>query len=156
MEIGTFLAILGAALAAGMSGVGSGIGIYHAARVASGVLSEAPEKFGTMVALSILPGTQGMYGFVVTFIVMFKLGMVGGAPMDITIEQGLRILFACLPIVIAGFGTAIYQGKVTASGVALVAKRSEEFGHAITLAILVEFYALLGLVASFLMVWFAF
>jgi len=156
MEIGTSLAILGAALASGMSGVGSGIGIYHAAKVATGVLSESPEKFGNMLILSILPGTQGIYGLVTAFMVMLTVGMLGDTPMVLSTEYGLRMLFACLPMAIAGFGTAIYQGKVAANGIVMVAKRSEQVGQAITLAALVEMYALFGMIISILAILFAF
>ena len=156
MDVGVFWAICGAAMAAGLSGVGSGIGIYQVARVATGVLSETPERFGNMITLSILPGTQGIYGLAIAFIVMFKIGMLSGAPVAMTFEEGLRILFACLPMAVAGFGTAIYQGKVAANGVAVVAKRSEQLGQAITLAALVEIYALFAMIISFMLVWFAF
>lgn len=58
---GLILSILGASLAVGFSGIGSAIGVGLAGQAANGVLAEDPEKFGTMLLLVALPGTQGFY-----------------------------------------------------------------------------------------------
>ena len=69
---------------------------------------------------------------------------------DISWQGGLTILFACLPMAIVGLLSALHQAKVAVSGDALVAKRPEESGKAITMAIMVETYAVLALLISFL------
>jgi len=156
MDVGTWLAICGGATVSSLAGIGSAVGIWHVARVATGVLSEAPEKFGSLLTLSILPGTQGIYGLVLAFMVLMKIGMLGGAPMEVTLEQGLRVLVACIPIGAVECVSAIFQGRVAANGVPMVAKRSEQVGQAMTLAVLVEMYAFFGLILGIFFILFGF
>ena len=69
MTIGLALAILGGALAVGLGGAGSAIGVGKAGKAASGVITEEPEKFTKALILEALPGTQGIYGFLVGFLI---------------------------------------------------------------------------------------
>ena len=146
MESGTMFVFLGAALAAALAGVGSAIGCGVAGQSGAGVLTESPDRFGNMLILSALPGTQGIYGFVILFLALGKLS--DGVP-DMT--GGLEVFFACLPIGIAGMLSGIHQGRVCAAGANLVARRPDQFGRAIVLGVIVEFYAILGFLSSFLM-----
>jgi len=146
---GLAIAIAGAALAAFMAGIGSAMGIGLPGQSAAGVLSEDPEKFGSLFLLVVLPGTQGFYGFVAAFLVMMKLGLLGGSLNPITQLQGWQIFFACTPIAVAGFFSAIHQGKVCAAGVNLVAKRPEQAMKGVVYAAMVETYAVLGLLVTF-------
>ena len=143
---GIMLVFFGAALAAGLAGIGSAIGCGIAGQSGAGVLSESPDRFGNMLVLSALPGTQGIYGFVILFLSLGKLS--AGTP---DIGGGLEVLFACLPMGIAGMISGIHQGRVCAAGANLVAKRPDQFGRAIVLGVIVEFYAILGFLSSFLM-----
>jgi len=154
MTLGTFLAILGAALAAGLAGIGSAIGVGMGGQAAAGVTSEDPDKFGSCLILQLLPGTQGIYGLLIAFIVFIKLNVFGGIK-ALEMSQGLGILAGCIPIAVVGFVSAIHQGKVAVSGMALVAKRPEEQSKAIVMAVMVETYAILALLVSFLAVFFA-
>ncbi|MGC8970860.1 MAG: V-type ATP synthase subunit K [bacterium] len=149
--LGTALAILGSALAVFGGGIGSSIGVGIAGQACAGLLSEQPEKFGNLLLLAAIPGTQGIYGFLAGFLVISKLGLLGGSPATPEIFQGLQILFACLPVAISGLISGIHQGKVSAAGVGMVAKRAEEAGRALILAVLVETYAILGLLATILL-----
>lgn len=151
METGLVLAILGAAVAVILSGIGSSIGVGLAGQASAGVMSEDPERFGSLLPLTVLPGTQGVYGFVAGFLVIIKLGLVGGALMIPTTHQGLEILLASLPVGLCGLLSAIHQGRVCTAGVEMVAKQPAEFGKALTMGVIVEFYALLGLVITVLM-----
>lgn len=148
MEIGLLYALIGAALAIFLCGAGSSVGIGYAGREANGVLSEEPEKFGTMLLLVALPGTQGIYGFLTGFLVMMKVGLLGGNVSTISNTIGLQILISCLPIAISGFISAIHQGKVCAAGIAVASKHPEASMKALVYGALVETYAVLGLVAS--------
>ena len=151
MTLGTVLAILGAACASIFAGLGSVFGVSAAGRAAAGVTAEDPDKFSKCLILQLLPGTQGIYGLLIAFMVFLKIGVFNGAGMtDISWQGGLTILFACLPMAIVGLLSALHQAKVAVSGVALVAKRPEESGKAITMAIMVETYAVLALLISFL------
>ncbi|MCD5390903.1 V-type ATP synthase subunit K [candidate division NPL-UPA2 bacterium] len=150
MEIGLVLAIVGGALAVFMAGCGSAIGIGLAGQAADGVLSEDPKKFGSLLILVALPGTQGIYGFLIGIMVMARLGFFEAALASITTQQGWQILGACLPIAVAGLVSGIHQGKVSAAGAGVVAKQPSDFFKAVIMSALVETYAVLGLLISIL------
>ncbi len=151
MELGLTYAFLGGALAVILGGIGSAIGIGLAGQAASGVMSEDPEKFGSLLLLVALPGTQGIYGFLSGFLVMLKLGVTAGKLVVPPVHQGLQILIACLPVAFAGLVSAIHQGKVCASGIYMVAKQPKEMTKPLVLGALVETYAVLGLLITILL-----
>ncbi|WP_250455324.1 V-type ATP synthase subunit K [Clostridium tertium] len=143
---GLIFAAMGVALAVGLSGIGSAKGVGIVGEAATGLVTEEPEKFGKALVLQLLPGTQGLYGFVIGFLVFTK--MASGMPLD----QGLYLLGACLPIAFAGLWSGIAQGKVAAAGIQILAKNPEHNTKGIILSAMVETYALLGLVISFMLV----
>lgn len=151
MTIGLLLAIAGGALAVILGGIGSAIGVGLAGQAASGVMSEDPGKFGSVLLLVALPGTQGIYGFLSGFLVILKLGLISGTVLQPTVNQGWAVFFACLPVGVAGLVSAIHQGKVCTSGVHMVAKQPKESVKPMVLAALVETYAVLGLLATVLL-----
>ena len=148
MNAGLLYALLGAGLAIFLCGIGSSIGIGYVGREANGVLSEEPEKFGTMLLLVALPGTQGIYGFLTGFLVIMKIGILGGKTTVIPPSVGLQIMLSCLPIAISGLFSAIHQGKVCAAGISVASKHPEASMRAMVYGALVETYAVLALVAS--------
>lgn len=151
MDYAIAIALAGAAMATFMTGIGSSIGLGIAGRAATGVLSEKPERYGLMTILVVLPSTQGIYGFVIGLFVMIKLNMFGGGIEEMSIAQGCQIFAACLPVAIAGMFSAIHQGKTCAGGILMAAKRPEMSVKAgVVYAALVEFYAILGFLISFL------
>lgn len=143
---GLIFAAMGVALAVGLSGIGSAKGVGIVGEAATGLVTEEPEKFGKALVLQLLPGTQGLYGFVIGFLVFTK--MASGMPLD----QGLYLLGACLPIAFAGLWSGIAQGKVAAAGIQILAKNPEHNTKGIILSAMVETYALLGFVISFMLV----
>lgn len=149
---GYAIAIAGGALAAILGGIGSATGIGYAAQAANGVLSEDPEKFGSLLILVALPGTQGVYGFIGAFMVLQKIGLFGGEMITLTLAQGFQVFAAAMPVAIACLVSAIWQGKVCTSGIEMVAKRPTEAAKAMIYGILVEFYAVLGLIVTILAV----
>ncbi len=152
---GNTLALIGAALAVILSGMGSARGVGLVGEAASGLLAEDPSKFGKTLILQALPGTQGIYGLITAFLIIFKMGILSGAPATLTVAQGMYYLLAGLPIAIVGYYSAIKQGRVAAAGISLLAKRPKEVGKAITSAALVETYAIFAVLVSLLMVLFA-
>ena len=148
---GNFLAVLGAALAVGLGGIGSAKGVGIAGEAAAGLIAEDPDKFGQTLILQALPGTQGIYGFLVGIMVMLNCGFLGGnaAP---TASQGMYVLAACLPCALTGLISGIHQGRVAAAGINVVAKRPNEVSKAMIYAAMVETYAILGLLISILLV----
>jgi V/A-type H+-transporting ATPase subunit K len=143
---GFILGALGVALAVGMSGIGSAKGVGIAGEAAAGLLSEQPEKFGKALILQLLPGTQGLYGFVIGLLVLRQLKP------ETTLAQGVYLLCACLPIALVGLWSAIAQGKTSAAGIQILAKNPEHNTKGILLAAMVETYAILAFVVSFLLV----
>ncbi|HOX54081.1 MAG: V-type ATP synthase subunit K [Candidatus Omnitrophica bacterium] len=151
MEPGLIFALAGAAIVMAISGTGSAIGVAFAGQAAGGVLSEDPEKFGRMIPLIGIPGTQGFYGFLVGFLVLNKLNLLADAIKIPTLAQGLQIFAICTLVSIVEAISAVWQGKVAVSSIYLVAKRPEQAGRALVLPIFVEIYAILGLAAGFLL-----
>jgi V/A-type H+-transporting ATPase subunit K len=153
---GVTLALVGAGLAAFMAGIGSAIGIGIAGRSATGVLSEKPERYGQMFIMVVLPGTQGFYGFLAAFVVMLQMNFFGeGGVVNLTVHTGWQVLAACLPIAFAGFMSAIHQGKVCSGGILMAAKRPEmAFKAGVVYAVMVEVYAVLGLLVTLFILWF--
>lgn len=146
---GQTLALLGAALAATMAGIGSAKGVGTVGEAASGMLIEDPSKFGKALLLQALPGTQGIYGLVTAFMILYKIGILS-TPMTLTMAEGAYFLMASLPMAFVGYLSAIHQGRVAAAGIHLIAKRPGEVGKAITSAALVETYAIFALLISLL------
>lgn len=149
---GIVLAAAAAVLSAAMAGVGSAIGVGMAGQAAAGVVSEDPDRFGSCLLLQLLPGTQGIYGLLIAFVIATKAGLLGGAAQAVTITNGLNLLFAAVPVAFGGWLSAIAQGRVAVSGINLVAKKPEEFGKAMLMTVMVETYAVLALLISFLLV----
>lgn len=143
---GQILGALAIALAVGLSGIGSAKGVGLAGEAVSGLLTEQPEKFGKALILELLPGTQGLYGFVVGLMMLTNLNA------DTTLAQGMYLLFAALPIAIAGLFSGIAQGRCAASSVQILAKKPEHNTKGIVLTAMVETYALLGFVVSLILV----
>lgn len=151
-NLGLALAILGAAFAALLSGMGSARGVGIVGEAAAGLISEDPSKFTKVLILQILPGTQGLYGFITAIMVMIKIQLLSGSPVALTTQQGLQVLGACLPMAIVGYFSAIAQAKVAASGVSVVAKKPEQQSKAMVLSAMVETYAVLALLISLLII----
>ena len=149
---GNVLALTGAALAVILAGIGSAKGVGLVGETAAGLVSEEPESFGKVLLLQALPGTQGIYGLLTAFVILNKIGIVGGTAVELTTQQGFLFLMASLPIAIVGYLSAIAQARAAAAGIGIVAKRPEELAKAITFAAMVETYAVLALLASILMV----
>lgn len=146
---GNFFAILGAAIAFLMAGIGSAKGVSLAGEAASGVVAEDSDKFVSVMILEALPSTQGIYGFVISFMIMAKMTELGSA-MDV--GSGMALLIASLPIAIVGFFSGIYQGRVAVSGIGIVAKRTGDMVKGIILTLMVELFAIFAILISILMI----
>lgn len=147
--IGPLLTLLGGALAVALPGIGSSIGVGGAGEAAAGVLSEDPGKFGKLLILQALPGTQGIYGLLTWFLVMQTSGLLNGN-LNIAWQTGGLFFLACLPIIIVGYASGIAQGRVSEAAIALIAKQPDALSRAIVLPAMVETYAILALLASVL------
>ena len=129
---GVVFGVLGAALAVLLSGIGSARGVGIAGQAAAGLVIDEPEKFGKAMVLQLLPGTQGLYGFVIGLFIMFRL-----TP-EMTIAEGLYLLMAGLPVGFVGLRSALYQGQVAVAGINILAKNEPHQTKGIILAVMVE------------------
>lgn len=151
-QLGIVYALLGAAVAVFLAGAGSALGVGIAGQAASGVMAEDPSKFAKVLILQLLPGTQGLYGLIIGFVTLSKIGLLGGGLVDVSVQTGLLILAACLPIGIVGLISGKSQGKTAAAAIGIVAKKPDQFGKAMLFPAMVETYAILALLISFLAV----
>ena len=142
---GYAIGLLGAGLAGFLACIGSAKGTGIAGEAGAGLVFEDPSKFGKAMILQVIPGTQGLYGFVIWFLAFSKLSV------DMSVQQGLQVMMACLPIAFGGLLSAIAQGKVAAASVNILAKKPDDWSKGMILCITVEFYAILSLLASFMM-----
>lgn len=149
-QYGVALAISGAILAALLAGIGSARGVGMVGEAAAGVLAEDPSKFSKVLILQLLPGTQGLYGLLTAVLLLSQIGVLGGEVIPLTFSQGIQYFMAAMPIAFVGLFSAIYQGRTAVAGVGIVAKKPDQNGKAITLAAMVETYAILALLVSVL------
>ena len=148
---GIGLAFLGAALAVGLCCVGSARGTGMTGEAAAGLLSTAPVHLSKCLILQVIPGTQGLYGLVIWFFALNVMGAFSGGIQPLTVTQGLTIAVSCLPMAIGGYRSAIYQGRVAAASITIAAKQPNDWSKGIILCVIVEFYAILSLLASILL-----
>ena len=148
---GLALGFLGSGLACGLCCAGSAKCTGLAGESGIGLLGEDPSYFGKVMILQVIPGTQGLYGLVVWFFALLQMGVFGGDPTSLTIADGLRVVAACLPMAIGGCISAPAQGRAAARAINLMARRPDDWAKGIVMCITVEFYAILSLLASFLM-----
>ena len=149
---GMALGFLGAGLAAALCCIGSAKGTGTAGEAGTGLLCEDPNTFGKVLILQVIPGTQGLYGLVVWFFACFQMGMLDGSAVGMTVTEGLQYFAACMPIAIGGLMSAICQGRVAAGSINILAKQPDHWSKGMVLCITVEFYAILSLLASMLMI----
>lgn len=150
-SLGVVFALLGAASASLLAGIGSAIGVGIAGQAAAGVVTEDPGKFGKVLVLQLLPGTQGIYGLLIAFLTLTQIGILGGSP-EMSLAKGMLYLAACLPIGFVGLFSAISQAKASVASIGLLAKRPEQFGKSMIFPAMVETYAILALLVSILSV----
>ena len=142
---GVVFGILGAALAVLLAGLGSARGVQMAGEAAAGLVIDEPEKFGKAMVLQLLPGTQGLYGFVIGLFIMFKLRV------DMSLIEGLYYVMVSLPVGIVVLKSAYYQSIVSVAGINFLAKNEEHQTKGIFLSVMVETYAILAFAMSFLL-----
>ena len=148
-QLGIVYAVVGAVLAALMAGIGSAKGVGAAGQAGAGVVTEDPSKFSKVLLLQLLPGTQGIYGLLIGFIILTQVGILGGDP-NVSLVKGLLYLAACLPMAVVGNISAKWQTKASIASISLLSKKPEQFGKAMTLPVMVETYAVLALLISIL------
>ena len=149
-DSGIVLAVVGAALAAIFGGAGSCLGVGAAGTKASGVLAERPDLFGKLLLITALPGSQGVYGLLMAILVLMKGNLLGGpADLEMTVATGGMLLFAGATVGLTGFTSGWFQGKVAAGAIGAIGRDDSLVGKALVLAVIIETYAIFGLLAGF-------
>ena len=148
-NFGIVFALLGAAAAALLAGMGSAKGVGMAGEAGAGIVTEDPAKFGKVLILQLLPGTQGIYGLLIAFITLSQIGVLGGSS-DMSLAKGFLFMIACLPMAIVGYFSAVSQGRTSIASMGILAKKPEAFGKAMIFPAMVETYAILALLISML------
>ena len=148
--MGNIIAFSGACLAVLLACIGSAKGVGMAGEAGSGLLAEDPSHFSRVLMLQLMPGTQGLYGFIIWFFAFFVKMGASFSP-EMTVAQGLFIFAACMPIAFGGLISAIYQGRVSCSAMGIIAKHPDGIGNAMSLVIMVEFYAIIPFLSSLLL-----
>lgn len=153
---------LAAGLAVGIPGIFAALGVGMTGVAASAVAAEDPKKAYKALFFVIMPGTQGIYGFVAAFLTVLTTGLtVGAGPggaVEILLKSsiagvpniGLLVLMCSLPAILQGI-TSYAQGKAASAAVSAFAKRPEIFAAGAMYVVAVELYAILGLLSSILM-----
>lgn len=142
---GIVLGSLGTAIAVILAGIGSAKGVGMAGEAAAGVVIDEPEKFGKSLVLQLLPGTQGLYGFVVGILIMTKLNPA------MTLQEGFYLFMLALPVGFVGLISALAQAKAAIAGIQILAKKEEHFTKGIIFSVMVETYAILAFVMSIIL-----
>jgi len=149
---GIVMLFLGITFAVVLPCIGSAKGTGMVGEAAAGLLSEKPEYAGKCTVFQVLPGTQGLYGFVIGFLALSFTGVLGGDFSKVaTFMDGFKWFGACLPIAFGGLLSAIAQARVAAACINVIAKKPDDASKGILLCGIVEFYAILSLLGSLLM-----
>ena len=147
MSTAFILAWIGISLMIALSGIGSAFGVSIAGNATLGALKKNSNAFGNYMALSAMPGTQGIYGFAGYFVFTSIFGVV--TP-EMTMFQGVAVLAAGLALGLVGLFSAIRQGTVCANGIASIGAGHDVFGNTLILAAFPELYAILAFAATFI------
>ena len=146
MNTGNVIGIIGIALCVLLCGVGSALGLYKTGSAAAGVLGENPKKFGKVLVLVLLPATQGIYGFIIGIIASSSLAGIAST------AEGWMLFGAVMPMALSGLITGIFQGKSAVNCIYAVGKQESLGGKLIIYPAMIEFYAILGLIISIMLV----
>ena len=138
------LAYLGIALMVGLSGIGSAYGVTISGNAAVGALKKNPNGLGSFIALSALPSSQGLYGFVGYFLLR------GFLVANITMFQAAAVFGAGLAMGLVGLFSSIRQAQVCANGISAIGAGHNVFGATMVMAVFPELYAILALLVLIL------
>lgn len=147
---GMFFAVLGAAISVTLAGFGSAKGVGMVGAAATGVISEDSSKFSQCLILQAIPATQGVYGLLIGFLIIMKVGLLSGDTTVVTTSAGLQLLCAGIIMGGAGWISAQHQARVSVGGINCIAKDPSQLVKCVVYAVMVETFAVLALLLAFL------
>jgi len=121
------------------------IGLYKTGTAASGVLAEDGKKFSKVLVLSVLPATQGIYGFVLAIMKSSAIASIT------TTVAGWQVFAGAAALSITGMVSALLQAKTAVAAIMAVSKNESISGKLILFPAMVETYAILALVISIML-----
>ena len=141
------LTYLGIALMVALTGIGSAIGVTICGNATVGAMKKNPDAMGSYIALSALPSSQGLYGFVGFFM---ALGLVQQLGAGLNIIAAWAVFGAGLTLGVVGLLSAIRQAQVCANGIKTIGGGDNVFGATMVMAVFPELYAILALLVAIL------
>jgi V/A-type H+-transporting ATPase subunit K len=149
VTVGTFLAVGGAALALGVAGLSTAIGVRAAGVAGAGAVAEKKEHFKNALVLQALPQTQTVYAFITALLILMGAGLLGTAK-ELTTAEGLVMFGAGLIVAITGI-SAIMQGMVSAAGIVSCTKNPDAFAPSIVFSGQCETPAIFGFICALIL-----
>jgi V/A-type H+-transporting ATPase subunit K len=150
LEIGGALVAIGAGVAVGFAGLGSGLGQGIAAAGGVGAVAEDKGMFAQGLIFAVLAETQAIYGLLIAILLMLGAGILGGGNTTVSVAMGLAAVGAGAAIGFAGLGSGIGQGITGASSVGAVVEDKDMFAQGLIFAVLSETQAIYGLLVAIL------
>ena len=130
-----------------LTGIDSAIGVTICGNATVGAMKKNPDAMGSYIALSALPSSQGLYGFVGFFM---ALGLVQQLGAGLNIIAAWAIFGAGLTLGVVGLLSAIRQAQVCANGIKTIGGGDNVFGATMVMAVFPELYAILALLVAIL------
>jgi len=143
-NLAVILTVIGIFMAIVLPGIGSAKGGAMIGKAAAALISEQPEKFGQSLVLYMMSASQGLYGFIIGFLIFMNLGLDDG----LTFVIALRCFAAGAIIGFAGLFTAIHQSVAATAGIQILAKKPEHSTKGVIYAAMIETYAIFAFVIS--------
>ena len=143
--------IIGCALAMGIAGIGSAMGLMLAGSSAVAVTAEKPELFGKCLVFQVLPMTQAVYGLLTAILLMMGAGLLGGGGAQLSNPMlGLTAIGIGLVVGLTGISAA-NQGQVASSSIAATARNPDVAARGIIYTVMPETIAIFGLLVGILL-----
>ena len=143
--------ILGCALAMGIAGIGSAMGLMLAGTSAVAVTGEKPELFGRCLVFQVLPMTQAVYGLLTAILLMMGAGLLGGSGADLSNPMlGLSAIGIGLVVGLTGISAA-NQGMVASASISATARNPDVAARGIIYTVMPETIAIFGLLVGILL-----
>lgn len=141
MDVNLVLGYLGLGLMFGLAAIGSCFGTSIAGNAAEGALKKNPGKSSGYMILAALPSSQGLYGFIAFIVSAMSRDLTTEGPLMFGVGLGVGLI--CL-------FSAIRQGQICANGILGLSQGHDVQTPTLIYAAFPELYAILALVATFL------
>lgn len=145
------MVVIGCALAMGIAGIGSALGLMLAGTSAVAVTGEKPELFGRCLVFQVLPMTQAVYGLLTAILLMMGAGLLGGSGADLSNPMiGISAIGIGLVVGLTGISAA-NQGQVASASISATARNPEVAARGIIYTVMPETIAIFGLLVGILL-----